>query len=257
MRPVDGLLGGLLVLVACRTGSTGRDAPAPEEPAQASSQPAEAPLHDASAVVDTPSDAERAAVDAACKELDRVRKTKSCEATHHLGEFIIVKARWKRADRHSDAWYIVMRVEGEYRFFEEVYIPPGGESEPVTSPQAICNTDAPADGPPPSGTGIVRAEMRDLSLDGRDDLLIECRSETVIQDQRVEGHYLQICVSSGPECHGRIWLHRAEDGHVDIDVDVKFVDGWVRRTERVYNEPGARGDIQLSDPKKQPSPAPP
>lgn len=250
MRSVDAALAALLALGACRTGSTGPDAPVPGGPAAASEQAGDAPPTSAPAPTSAPTEAERAAVEAACKELGSLRPPKRCEATHYFDGFIIVKAHWAFAERDGAAWYLLLRLEGEYQLFQDAYIPPGGESELVLSPQSICDTDVPADGVPPAGTGIVRAEMRDLSLDGRDDLLVECRSDSTVGGRRTEGHYLQICVSSGPSYHGPIWLRRVESGHVEIDVDVKFVDGWVRRTERVYEEQGTRGDMQLSDPPR-------
>jgi hypothetical protein len=245
MRPVDVALAAALALTACRAPGNGPDAPPRDEPGPASA-PATTASPTPAPTTSAPSAAESAAVAAACKEFDDQGRMKHCVATHHFGDFILFEVLWIMADGYGLSWYAVQRQGDAYRLLKTAYDPPGGE-ETVWSPDELCDTDALADGARIPGTGIVRAEMRDLSLDGRDDLLVECRSESSIGGRRTEGHYLKYCLGSRQACDEPVWLKKVEGGRVKVDVDVQFVDGWIRRTVRVFAGSGPRGDIQLSE----------
>lgn len=251
MRRVDALLVASTLLGACRAPSSGPDAPAREEPRPASA-PTTAASPAAAPTTDAPSEVEIAAVAAACKQFDDHSRMKHCVATHHLGDFIIFEVLWKVSDGYDRSWYGIQRIDGVYRLLQTAYDPPQG-ADTVWSPDELCGTDALADGGRPPGTGIVRAEMRDLSLDGRDDLLIECRSDSTRENPPPTGTYLRYCLSSQQACDGPLWLKKFDRGRLEIDVDVQFVDGWIRRTVRVFDSDGYKGDIQLSSP---PSPKP-
>lgn len=243
MRRGDALLAASMLLGACRTPSSGPDAPAREEP-----EPASAPATAASPAAPTtraPNEAEGAAVAAACKEFDDQSRMKRCVATHHLGDFIIFEVLWAMADGYSLGWYGIQRHGSEYRLLQTAYDPPQG-ADTVWSPDELCGTDALPDGGRRPGTGIIRAEMRDLSLDGRDDLLVECRSDSTSENPPPTGTYLRYCLSSRQACDGPLWLKKVDLGRLLIDVDVQFVDGWIRRTVRVFESDGYKGDIQLS-----------
>ncbi len=85
---------------------------------------------------------------------------------------------------------------------------------------------------------------------------LECRSDGVYTSPKTEGHYLTLCLSSQQACQETVWLRRVRSGHVEMDVDVAFADGWLLRTVRVFEDHAYKGnerlsDVRLPDPKPQ------
>lgn len=252
MRWLDVRLVLSLALAACAT-RTGTTSDTPPAGAAGPTNAAEAPAVTVEPKDPEPSEAERGAVEAACKQLGGSRRPVRCEGGHYLGDFIVVRAIWKTAAGHGATWHVSKRDGNEHRLLRTTSDLSGGEQ--LVEPDVVCDTDAAADGTLPAGAGLVGAELRDLNLDGRADLLLECRFETSSAGQ-TEGRYLRYCLADAQACEEPIWRRRARDGRVEMDVDVEFIDGWFVRTVRVFEDSGDKGNLQVPG-VRTPDPRPP
>ena len=170
-------------------------------------------------------ESEAATVAAACKELEN---TINCEASHRFDNFIVIRAFRKTAKGHLAAWYVLQRIEGKHRLLTSTETLRLGDEN--TEVDQLCWTDASQERVP-DGTGLLRAEQRDLDLDGRGDLLIECRK--VSQVLRPEEHqYTRYCLVDRQVCAPEIAMRHVVRGEVMLDVGVEFVNGWFVRTAR-------------------------
>src|SRR5690606_23596078 len=111
-------------------------------------------------------------------------------------------------------------------------------------PHVACGVRGPD--PLPEGLGLVGVRLPDLNLDGRPDLLFECRSEW-----RHDVHY---CLSDAASCTS-IPMRYSRDHELGLDADLEVRDGWFIRTVRVDLWGDAKGNVKVED-VKTPDPAP-
>lgn len=250
---VAGLLLGLL---ACRA------APAPEAPpkrdAEATApQVPEAPVSSTSASPQSEpkavplTETERVAVETACKELNNTYKHVRCEATHRFEEFIVLRAFREVSEGHVASWYVLQSVDGKRTLLTSTETLRGGSD--VTELDRVCATDA-AGTEVPAGSGLLRAEIRDLDLDGRGDLLLECR-KLLSSPFEQERRYLRYCESDRQVCEEEIMMRHVVEGEVELDVAVEFIDGWFVRTVRAAKSGRQYDNIKVTD-KPIPDPRP-
>lgn len=166
---------------------------------------------------------ERAAVAAECNSLCN-RAPCQCDATRPLADYLLVRVApqtVRASNRHS--WFMMQRIQDKWTVLTVTEDHPGGDSS--TFPDAVC-TVLVKGGPLPPDLGVARVLRLDLNLDGREDVLVECRSDG-------GNHYLRWCVSDTEHCDEELTLRRSFAGSVDLDSDVEFRDGWFVRTIRV------------------------
>jgi hypothetical protein len=166
---------------------------------------------------------ERAAVATECKNLCS-HASCQCDATRPLADYLLLRVAPQVArgrDRYS--WFMMQRIQDKWTVLTVTEDHPGGDTS--TFPDAVC-TVLVVSGPLPPDLGVARVLRLDLNLDGREDVLVECRSDG-------GQHYLRWCVSDTEHCDEELALRRVFAGNVELDSDVEFRDGWFVRTIRV------------------------
>lgn len=205
--------------------------PGPPTPLIPASAPAKAPPRELAA-------AELAAVDATCIKACQDKPCK-CDAIRPLADFLLVHlVEGQGVVTH--AWYVVQRVAKDYVLLTKTYEhTDAGVWSQHTEPDSVCHTRV-ENGPLPVDIGVVRVEHPDLNLDGRNDLLIECRSDGG------DFRHLRYCLSSEQSCAEPVKLKEVWSGQVLIDVDVEFRNGWFVRTIRKDNMGSIKGNLRVN-----------
>lgn len=219
-------MGSLVGVLGCRA------APSPEEPAataaepKLASTPAPPPVQTNAAATDLALDeAEAAAVTAACKELDN---PVNCEASHRFDDFIVIRTFRQGGKGYRAAWYVLQRIEGKHRLLTSTETLRFGDEN--TEVDLLCWTYT-AEARVSDGAGLLHAEVRDLDLDGRGDLLVECRKVSQVLRPE-ERQYMRYCLLDKQVCAPEILMRHVVRGEVVLDVGVEFVNGWFIRTPR-------------------------
>ena len=177
-------------------------------------------------------EAERAAVTATCKELGPIAPLQ-CDATRPLPDYLLVRLFGQAPSMTGYQWHVLKRIDGRWVRMELPLDSFEDGADAPRWPDIVCavQTREPKLAP---DQGVVRVMHPDLNLDGRDDLLIECRSP--------EGdHDLRYCLSNRNLCEERVWLRQFWDGKLAIDADVEFRDGWFVRTIRTDTRKQLKG----------------
>jgi hypothetical protein len=223
------------------------DAGTPAAPSQPPDAPAGEPVLNKLTVPGEPAPnlaigkAEQAAIDAACKQLC-TRGPCECDVTRPMPQYMLL--RQFRPNNLGDGydWYVLQRTDKGWITLMDVEYLHGGEEH--VHPHVACG--APGPGPVPEGRGLVGVRLPDLNLDGRPDLLFECRF-----DWRHDVHY---CLSDVQYCTA-IGMRFINDGELYLDADLEFRDGWFIPTVRVDIWERLRGNVKV-DGVRTPDPAP-
>jgi hypothetical protein len=139
-------------------------------------------------------------------------------------------------------WHVLQQTDKGWITLVDTETLQGGDD--YVTPHVACSLQGPD--PLPEGRGLVGVRLPDLNLDGRPDLLFECRTETY--------HDMHYCLSSAQYCasHG---MRYVKSGELLLDVDLEFRDGWFIRTARVDSWAEPPGNIKV-DGVRTPDPAP-
>ncbi|MCY1065068.1 hypothetical protein OV090_09870 [Nannocystis sp. RBIL2] len=185
---------------------------------------------------------EQAAIDAACPKLCKTPQCK-CDAARPMQQFLLVR-RFDptEAPERGYGWYVLQRTDRGWITVMDTETRPGGDD--VARPHEACGLRGPD--PLPAGLGLVGVRLPDLDLDGRPDLLFECRTEW-----RHDVHY---CTATNETC-ATIPMRFVNEGELYLDLDLEYRDGWFLRTVRVDRWKQARGNVRV-DGVDKPDPAP-
>ncbi len=246
MRRAESML-CLLLFTACSTRAPEAATPTAASvepvaaPAPSDSRPPIPPIPASAPATPPPLEldaAELAAVDATCNKACQEKPCK-CDAIRPLADFLLVHlVEGQGVVTH--AWYVVQRAGKDYVPLTKTYEhTDAGVWSQYTEPDSICHTRV-ENSPLPVDIGVVRVEHPDLNLDGRDDLLIECRSDGG------DFRQLRYCLSSEQSCAEPVKLREVWSGQILIDVDVEFRNGWFVRTIRKDNMGSIKGNLRVN-----------
>ena len=187
--------------------------------------------------------AEQAAIDAACKKLCTVPSCR-CDAIRPLPEQMLLRQfDPSQTPERGYGWYVLQRTaDGAWFTVVDLEYAPGGDD--ISRPHEACGVRGPD--PLPEGLGLFGVRLPDLNLDGRPDLLFECRSEW-----RHDVHY---CLSDGASCT-TLLMRVTLEGELRQDVDFEFRNGWFIPTVRVDQWKESKANIRV-DGVRTPDPAP-
>lgn len=185
---------------------------------------------------------EQAAIDGACKKLCKDPAC-TCDATRPMEQYMLLRQlKPIKSSERSYGWNVLQRTDKGWITLVDAEMLPGGDE--VTRPHDACGLRGPD--PLPEGLGLVGVRLPDLNLDGRPDLLFECRS-----GHRHDMHY---CLSDGEYCR-TLAMRLTLDGELRHDVDLEFRDGWFLPTARVDRWDEFKGNIRVEG-VDTPDPAP-
>jgi hypothetical protein len=183
---------------------------------------------------------EQAAIDAACKKVCQGPSC-ACDAIRPMPHYMLLRRFTLTPSRHYE-WYVLQRKNDRWFTVEDLEFAPGGED--ISRPRQVCGARGPD--PLPEGLGVIGVRLPDLDLDGRPDLLFECRFGG--------WHTVHYCLFERVQC-ASIAMRGTRDEELILDADLEFRDGWFIRTVRIDTWGEARGNVKV-DGVRTPDPAP-